>query len=485
MVAVDLAMLLGAVDATIVGTAMPTVISSLGGMSLYSWVFSVYVLASTTAIPIFGKLSDLYGRRALFLIGIGTFVGASALCGTATSMTQLIAFRALQGIGAGGIFSNAIAIFGVIFPPHQRGKMQALISAVWGLASIVGPVTGGFIVDHWGWRWTFYISVPIGLAAALMVMAALPESRGAARAGLDFGGILALCTAVITLLFGFLYSGEGHSLLSVPVLGLFAASGLASAWFVRQEKRSKEPILPSEFFSNRLFSVFAGLSLLSGAAMFGAIVFVPLFVQGVLGGSATTAGSVLTPMSLGWVSGSLVGGRLVYRAGPRRMVLAGMVLMSAAYLLLAQVGAGASYFAVTFHVFVLGAGMGVVTVSIVVGIQNNVGIHSMGSASSVPVLFRNVGASIGMALMGSLFTGRMMQRGSGNPEPGLRFPDPKLLLDPVQRGLMEPEVLWSMRVTMASALEAAFWLGFALALVGVVLSLWIPPQRTETPKPET
>src|SRR5574342_1109603 len=341
VIAVDMAMGLAALDNTIIGTAMPTVVASLGGLSLFSWVFSMYPPTSTAALPIFGRLSDRFGRRNLFVVAVWIFTGASALCGLATSMVFLISARALQGIGAGGTFALSQAVFGEVFPPHERGRMQGYLAAVWGISALVGPLIGGLIVMYLGWRWAFFVNVPVGAAANYMLVVGLTglTSRGSRRR-IDYAGAACLVVSIVSLMLGLREIGKpGH------FIGTGALAGLA-VWltftvaFLIVESRVPEPILPLTLFWSRTFLTPTVCLFLSGVAMFGAISFIPLFVQGVLGGTAVQAGSVLTPISLSWVMGSTLGGRVLNRLGYRTLAIAGMVSLTSGYILFTRLGVG-------------------------------------------------------------------------------------------------------------------------------------------------
>src|SRR5215208_1167694 len=282
-----LGMFLAALEATVVGTAMPTVIASLGGLDRYSWVFSAYLLTSTVTVPVWGRLSDLYGRRPLYLMAVVFFLVGSALSGASQTITQLIVFRAIQGFGAGGLIPLSMTITGDIYTLKERTRMQGLFSGAWGLASILGPLAGGFITDHWTWRWVFYINIPFGLAAAVVVGAALVEPKRAERPVIDYAGAASLTIAVTLLLIALVESGEPavwtSPLMPLVVVGV-VIFGLMFIW---AERRAKEPIVPFSLFRNRVVAVGSITAFMIGAAMFGAITFIPLFVQGTLGGTAT------------------------------------------------------------------------------------------------------------------------------------------------------------------------------------------------------
>lgn len=486
ILAVDLGVLLAALDSTIVGTAMPTVIASLGGLDIYSWVFSAYLLTYTISMPIFGKLSDLYGRKGFYLLGIGIFLLGSALCGLSRSMEQLIAFRALQGIGGGGLFAIALTIFGDIFPPVERGRMQGYLSAVWGFSSLVGPLSGGFIVDHLGWRWVFYVNLPIGLLATTMIIVGYHEpvvERG--RPSIDYLGAATLSAGIASLLFGTLLVGRGHAWSSQEVLSFVAASAFLLLLFLYVEAHTSEPLLPLAIFKNRTFSVTSICSFLAGMGMFGAVTFLPLFVQGVIGGSATNAGVVLTPMSLGWVTGSTGGGRLVNRLGYRQLGVTGMGLMTAGFFLLSRQGSQSALGSVIIDGLIIGLGMGFITITIITAVQNRTEAAHRGIATSSVLFFRMIGATVGVAVLGTVLSSQLESnlRVTANPGPGVqgapvtmvRSIDPRILLTPIGRSTLAPEALALMREGLARSLRLVFLLGFGIAAAGALASAFLPP----------
>src|SRR5690349_4145167 len=314
-------MLLAALEATVVGTAMPTIVAVLGGLAHYSWVFSAYLLTSTVTVPVWGKLSDIFGRRRLFQIGVAIFLVGSAACGFAQTMTQLLVWRAVQGIGAGALVPLAMTIIGDIFTLEERAKMQGLFSGVWGVSRVFGPLLGGFITDELSWRWVFLINLPVGIAAAAIIGFGLVEPKRHDRASIDYLGAIVLTAAVTMLLLVF---GEGSTperLLHPLTLAMIAAIVALFVWFVRIEKRATDPIVPFALLRNRVVSVSIVIGFLAGVAMFAGITFVPLLAQGVLGATATQAGSFLTPLMLSWVFASIVGGRLLIKVGSRGLVL--------------------------------------------------------------------------------------------------------------------------------------------------------------------
>ena len=486
IVAVALGIFLGALDTTIVGTAMPTVIASLGGLGLYSWVFASYMLTSTVAAPIFGKLSDLFGRKILFVVAIAIFLAGSALCGGAQTMEQLILFRGLQGIGGGGLFALAFTIIGAVFTPVERPRLQGAMSAMWAIASIVGPTTGGFIVDNLGWRWTFFVNLPIGLIPAALVLYALPEQRqaGQQRRPIDYGGALLLAGGVVALLLAVMEGGQAAPWGSPYILSLFAAALLLLAGFLLVERRSPEPIVPLNLFGNRVFAVSNGGNFLTGLALFGAAGFIPLFVQGVLGESATAAGAAITPLSLGWPAGSIIGGQIVNRIGYRRISVAGTMLMTAGFYLLASMGVQTEPAEVGRNVFIIGLGMGLIAPTLVVAIQNNVRREQLGAATSSAQFFRSIGGTLGVSVMGALMANVMYREMAAAGRAGLldgvagalgrQLGDPQLLMQAETRSQLPAPVLQALQNGLALALHDVFLLGLVALAAGVLLALLMP-----------
>ena len=299
-------LLLAALDQTIVSTALPRIVSDLGGLSSYSWVFTAYMLATTVTVPLYGKLGDKYGRRPLFLFSISLFLVGSALCGLAQNMTELVAFRAVQGLGAGGLFPLSLATVGEVVPPRDRGRYQGLIGAVFAASSIIGPAVGGFIVDNLSWRWVFYVNVPVGAVALGVIVVTMPKVAAKLEHSIDWLGAAVLAAGTAALLLGLVWGGNQYAWTSAHVLGALVASVLLLGAFALIERRVEEPILPFELLRNRTVSASVACMGLVGMAMFGTIAFVPLFVQGVIGTSATSSGVVLTPLMLGAVCMSML-----------------------------------------------------------------------------------------------------------------------------------------------------------------------------------
>src|SRR5438270_810616 len=315
LIGVLLGMLLASLDQTIVGTALPRIVANLGGLDHYAWVVTAYLLASTVSVPIYGKLSDIYGRRLFFITGMVIFLVGSALAGTSQNMTQLIIYRGIQGLGAGAMMPIALAIIGDIFPPSERGKWQGLIEAVFGLSSIIGPTLGGWITDNWGWRWVFYVNMPVGAIAILTAGFVLPKALRRVQHKIDYLGAITLVAGAIPLLLGFSWAGTQYDWNSWQVILMFVIAVVMLTLFFMLEMRSSEPIISPRLFKNSIFLISVVSTFLVSAGMFGAILYLPLFIQGVLGNSATNSGFVLTPLMIGFMISSIVGGQLLSRTG--------------------------------------------------------------------------------------------------------------------------------------------------------------------------
>ncbi|MGH2378687.1 MAG: MDR family MFS transporter, partial [Candidatus Limnocylindria bacterium] len=351
-------LLLAALDQTIVGTAMPRIVSELRGLDLYAWVITAYMVASTTMVPIAGKLGDLFGRKPLLLVGMTGFVAASALCGQAQDMPQLIAFRALQGIFGGVLFATVFASIADLYPPQERPKVQGLFAAVFGIASVVGPVAGGFLTDTAGWRWVFYVNVPLGIAAIAFVALTMPWKRTGWRHDVDYAGAALLAAGLVPLLVALSITRD-HAWTSPEVVGLLGAAALLLGAFYVVEGRAREPIVPFSLFRDPTFAVSISVGFVVAVGMFGAVIFVPLLYQGVLGIPATDSGLLLTPLMLGLVGASIVSGRLMVRIRRYRYVgTVGVALAAAGMYLLSLVGPETAQLDVVRDLVILGAGVG-------------------------------------------------------------------------------------------------------------------------------
>lgn len=459
-----LSLFLASMESTVVATAMPTIVGQLGGLEHYSWVFSAFMLASTTAVPLYGKLSDIYGRRKLYASAMALFLAGSVWCGFANSMTSLIFARALQGIGAGGIMPLAFILIGEMFTLEQRAKMQGLFSGVWGVSSVVGPLLGGFLVDQLSWRWIFYINIIPGLLGAALVTFAWRDAHGHGqeRPAIDYAGAALLTISVIMLLLGLMGSGASSWILISVAVVLF----VLLLWV---ERRAADPVLPLPLFRDSLFSVATTHGVLTGWALFGSVSFIPLFVQAVLGTSATQAGITLTPLLLGWVTASIIGTRLMLRVGYRRLGLIGTASFTVGAFLMSQAGMNTSQPSLMAFVTLMGIGMGLSIPSFLIAVQTSVSRRQLGTATSTLQFSRSIGGTLGVSVMGAALSARLASNLIA-----ARL-DPELvqqLLDPLPDS--EVVIAEGARAAMADAIHLVFLIAFAAAALAMVTVIFTP-----------
>ena len=483
-------MFLAALEATVVGTAMPTVIASLGGLNRYSWVFSAYLITSTVTVPVWGKLSDLYGRRLLYQIGIAVFLIGSVLSGVSSSMEQLIIFRAIQGLGAGALVPLAMTIIGDIFTITERTKMQAYFGGVWGFSSVIGPFAGGFITDQLSWRWVFFINIPVGLAAAFIIGIALKEPKRTERPAIDYAGAIVLMAAITFLMLALVEGGTSFATLLAPRnLLLLSGSVLLAAIFVWIEKRAADPIIPFQLFRNRTVSVSVIAGFLGGVAMFGAISFVPLFAQGALGSTATEAGSLLTPLMLSWVGMSIVGGRLLLRVGYRPTTVAGFILLTVGFIFLSLYGRETARFWLYLDLVLIGAGLGLTMLTLLIAVQQSVSRTQLGIATSLNQFSRSIGGAVGVAIMGTVLSAGLAaelntfaQNNNGlitTSRAAELAANPNALIEPEARAALPPNVLDALQEAMAVSIHKVFWVGTVLSAMALLVCFFLPPRRDE------
>jgi EmrB/QacA subfamily drug resistance transporter len=445
-------LLLAALDQTIVSTALPRIVGDLGGLTQYSWVFTAYLLATTVTVPLYGKLGDVYGRRPLFLIAICVFLIGSALCGVAQGMTQLVIFRAVQGCGAGGLIPLALAVIGNVVPPRDRGRYQGLIGAVFAAASIIGPAVGGFIVDNTSWRWIFYVNLPVGGLALLVIWMTMPRRRDVHPRSIDWLGAFVLAVGTTALLLGLVWGGRQYAWSSAHVVAALAAAAVLLVVFGVWERRVEEPILPFDVLRNPIVLSSILCMGLIGMAMFGTIAYVPLFVQGVIGTSATSSGVVLTPLMLGAVTTSVLSGQWVSRTGRYRgNAIVGPIILTAGMILLWRMDVHTTNGQAARNMVVAGIGIGSMMQVFVLSVQNAVRREQMGSATALTQFARSIGATVGVTVMGVIVNQGLPRQLHGGAE-----------------GVAVHRLPPALRGDLASALRPAF---LAAACVAVVVWL--------------
>lgn len=455
---------LASMEATVVATAMPTIVGQLGGLEHYSWVFTAFMLSSTTTVPLYGKLSDLYGRKVIYLIGMGLFLSGSIFSGMATTMPQLIAARALQGLGAGGVAPIAFVIIGEMFSLEQRSKMQGVFSGVWGLSSIVGPLLGGFIVDQINWRWIFYINIIPGfLATALVSLGWKDRARIKQHIAIDYAGAFLLSASVVALLLGLNNLGTTSSSI------LIAVSVVLFAILLWVESRVEDPILPLSLFKgHRLFSISIIHGVLSGWALFGCVSFIPLFVQTVIGTSATQAGITITPMMLGWTLASVFGTRLMLKIGYYKLAVSGTTLLLIGSFMLARVHVETTQAMVMFILMVMGIGMGLSIPPFLIAIQTTVEKQQLGTATSTLQFSRAMGETLGVSILGAALSAHLI---SGFASAGLDTNLVSKLLDPLAT---LQSVNLEARTILAASISGIFFISLIAAILAWITVLFTP-----------
>ncbi|MED4583402.1 MDR family MFS transporter [Brevibacillus choshinensis] len=405
-----LGLILSSIDQTIVSTAMPSVSNELGGISLYSWVFAIYMLASTTSMPIYGKTADLFGRKKMYLIGLFFFLAGSALCGFAQTMTELIVYRGIQGLGAGALMPIAFTILADIYPPEKIGKFQGMFSAVFAVSSVLGPAIGGTIVEQWHWGWIFFINLPIGIPAFFLLAFSLKEKKGHEKRSIDWMGAVTLSGAVISLLLAMVLIGNGQEggvpseWQSPRTIGLLSASTILLALFLWLETKAKEPIIPLHLFKLPVIA-FGNISgFFVSAALFSAIAYIPLFVQGGIGLSPSQAGYLLSPLMLATVVTSSIGGRLMSKVSYRTILLPSLAVMASGFFLLQLIDMDTPTSVIVLDLIVIGLGMGAVYPTLGTAAVRSVDPVNRGVASSSSQFFRSIGGTIGVSVLGSLLS---------------------------------------------------------------------------------
>jgi EmrB/QacA subfamily drug resistance transporter len=475
--ALMLGMLLAALDSTIVSTALPTIVGDLHGANHLSWVVVAYLLSSTVSTPLWGKLGDLHGRKVYFQAAIVIFLIGSMLCGIAHSMLTLILFRALQGLGGGGLMIGSQAVIADIVPPRERGRYAGLFGAVFGAATVIGPLLGGFIVEHWSWPWIFFVNVPFGIVALLVTAAALPNAGVRVQHVIDYAGIVTLALAASALILFTSLGGTDFAWLSAKSIGLFVGGVLFTVLFVMIERRSSEPILAPHLFANRVFRSASAIGFVVGFAMFGAMTFLPLYFQDVRGTTPTNSGLRLLPMMVGLFAASIITGQLVSKGWKYRpFPIFGTAIMTVGLGLLGTISATSSLVLMGFYMFILGAGIGLVMQILVTAVQNAVNHEDVGAATAGANFFRSIGGSFGTAIFGALFANEIPRKLAKGLK-GTKFASSKFSVSQLTPENLKKLPVGLFKVVMhalASSIQVIYLWAVPVGALAVVLSLTLP-----------
>ena len=476
--ALMLVLLLASLDQTIVSTALPTIVGDLGGIEHLSWVVTAYLLASTISGPLYGKLGDLYGRKIVLQIAIVLFLIGSALCGTSQNMTELIGFRALQGLGAGGLMVTTIAVVGDIIPPRDRGRYQGFFGAVFGVSTVIGPLLGGFFVDNLSWRWIFYVNLPIGAAAFVVIGAVFHARTTHERPSIDYLGAAVLAGALTAIVLFTSLGGTTYDWGSPAIVSMMVVGGVLLVLFPFVEARAAEPILPLELFRNRTFALTSAIGFIVGLALFGSITYLPLYLQIVKGNSPTQSGLQLTPLMGGLLVTSILSGNVISRTGRYKpFPIAGTAIMTVAVFLLSRLEVSTPTWAAAACMVLLGLGLGMVMQVLVLAVQNAVDYRFLGVATSGSTLFRQVGGSIGVAAFGAIFANRLGEELAARLPAGVHVPT---VANPAVIRHLPPALHTAFVEAFAASLQLVFVAASGIAVVGFVLTWWLPevPLRT-------
>ena len=513
-----LAMFLSSLDQTVVGTAMPRIISDLGGFSRYTWVTTAYMITSAVTIPITGKLTDIYGRKVFYVIGLVIFILGSLLCGLSNTMTLIIIFRGVQGVGAGIMMANAFTVIGDLFPPAERGKYQGYMGGVFGISAIIGPLLGGFLTDAISWHWVFFVNIPLGLLIIFLFIKFFPNLRpDHLKHKVDYTGLVTLILTVVPLMLALSWAGVEYPWGSPTIIGMFAFSAVMLVFFIAMESRAREPIIPLSLFRNRIVTVSMIVIFLTGIGMFGTIIFIPLFFQGVLGSTATASGTLLMPMMLGNMGGSIISGQLLSRTGGHYRIqgAVGIAIMIAGIALLSMMTVDTSYACAVMNIVITGFGLGITMPLYTIAVQNAVPYRLLGVATSSSAFFRSVGGTVGLSILGSILNNRFASEFTSRlpetvkaimPQDKLSAlaHNPQALVSPeayeqlkgilgqagAQGAALFEQTMQALRQALASALTEAFLIGLLITVVALLVNFFIKEiplrkhhEALETPEP--
>ncbi|MGH2935466.1 MAG: MDR family MFS transporter [Gaiellaceae bacterium] len=480
--ALMLVVLLASLDQTIVSTALPTIVGDLGGINHLSWVVTAYLLASTVTGPLYGKFGDLYGRKGVLQAAIVLFLAGSALCGIAQNMAELIGFRAIQGLGAGGLIVVAIAVIGDVIPPRDRGRYQGLFGAVFGVSTVVGPLLGGFFVDNLSWRWIFYVNLPVGAIAFAVIGATFHSRPERVQHAIDYLGAALLAGGLACLVLFTSLGGTTLAWSSPKSIALAAVGTVLLALFPFAERRAAEPILPLSLFRSRIFVVSSAIGFIIGCALFGSVTFLPLFLQIVRGKSPTSSGLQLTPMMAGLLLTSIVSGQLISKLGKYRVFpIVGTAVMAVGMALLSQLNVNTTVLETALYMLVVGLGLGMVMQVLVLAVQNAVEPRVMGVATSGSIMFRQIGGSVGIAAFGAIFSNRLHANLAKALPPGVHGPS---TVAPATVKTLPPHLHSIYTHAFASSLHPVFLVGAIIAVLSFVLTWFlteVPLRKTTEP----
>jgi EmrB/QacA subfamily drug resistance transporter len=476
-IAMLVAIFLVAIDVTVVSTAMPRIVTDLSGLNLISWVFAIYTLTTCVTTPIYGKLADLFGRKSIFTIGVILFVLGSMLSGAAQSMTELIWFRAFQGIGAGAVMPVTFTIIGDLFPGEQRAKMQGVFSAVWGIAGLFGPLVGGFFVDQMSWRWIFYINLPVGIVSLLLVWAFLHEHFDKKAKQIDYFGAITFTIGISALLYALLNGGQTFAWNSGVVLGLFAIAVVFVTLFIFIEARVQEPMLPLSLFRIPVIAVSNIIGFLASCVLIGANVYLPMWIQTLLGHSATSSGLTLMPMSIAWPIGATFAGRYMYKIGSKLTTVVGSILVVAGAAWLLAVRIGSPYWYLIGLMVIIGLGMGYAITPTTVLVQAAVGWQMRGAATASNTFMRSLGQTVGVSIFGTLFNSTVANYAKAHTAPAGHGGSVNNLLNADATKHMPPAVVNMIHAALAHGLHIVFLVVFVFAVANLVATVFLPSHR--------